>query len=92
VTQPETRSAILKAVRLYLEERAAAANKLLERPQTPGTDLMPEPSAPPVEEMGEVGRTSSIPVAECVVCMDEKASIWHRDKNSVRSLHSTRLS
>jgi hypothetical protein len=92
VTQSETRSAILKAVRLYLEEKAAAANKLLERPQTPGTDIMPEPSAPPVEEMGEVGSMSSIPVVECVVCMDEKASIWHKDKNFVRSLHSTRLS
>jgi hypothetical protein len=92
VTQSETRSAILKAVRLYLEEQATVANKLLERPQTPGTDLMPEPSAPPVEEMGEVGIMSSIPVVECVVCMDEKAGIWHRGKNFVHSLHSTHLS
>jgi hypothetical protein len=86
VTQSETRSAILKAVRLYLEERATVANKLLERPQTPGTDLMPEPSAPPVEEMGETGSISSIPVVECVVCMDEKASIWHRDTTFIPSI------
>jgi hypothetical protein len=68
------------------------ADKLLERPQTPGTDLIPEPSAPPIEEMGEVGSMSSIPVVECVVCMDEKASIWHRDKNFVGSLHTIHLS
>ncbi|PNF41227.1 E3 ubiquitin-protein ligase LRSAM1, partial [Cryptotermes secundus] len=78
VIQSETRSAILKAVRMYLEERATMANSVLERAPTPGTDLMPEPSAPPAEEMGEVRSMSGIPNVECVVCMDEKASIWPR--------------
>jgi hypothetical protein len=66
-------------VRLYLEERAAVANKVLGRPQIPGTDLMPEPSAPPVEEMEEVGSSSSTVLAvECIVCMDDNVSIGHK--------------
>jgi hypothetical protein len=92
VTQSENRAAILKAVRLYLEERATVADKVHERPQTPGTHHRPEPSAPPLEEMGEVGNMRSILVVECVVCMDEKASICHKGKNFVCSLHSTHLS
>jgi hypothetical protein len=84
VKQSETRSAILKAVGLYLEERARAADKVSERPETPGTDLMPEPSAPPGEKIGEVVSMSRVPVVECVVCMDEKVSIWPRSKNCVK--------
>jgi hypothetical protein len=78
VTQSEARAAILKAVRLYLEERATVANKVLGRPQIPGTDLMPEPSAPPVEEMEEVGSSSRVLAVDCVVCMDDKVSIGHK--------------
>jgi hypothetical protein len=75
VTQSETRAAILKAVRLYLEERATVADKVHERLQTTGTHHRPESSAPPLEEMGEVGNVRSILVVECVVCMDEKCEI-----------------
>jgi len=46
-----------------------------ERPQTPGRDFRPEPSAPPAEEEEEGGSTRVIPVAECVVCMDGKCEV-----------------
>jgi hypothetical protein len=68
------RASILKAVRLYLEERATLANKVLRGPQIPGTDPMPEPSAPPLE-MEEVGGTARVLAVECVVCMEDKVSI-----------------
>jgi hypothetical protein len=83
VTQSEIRAAILQAIRLYLEEQAAAAKKLDERLQTPGTHHRLEPSTSPVEELRDDGNMSSVPVAECVVCMDEKASILYKDDNFV---------
>ena len=73
------RTAVLKAIRSYLNERAAAAGKgLNEWPQTPSRDFRPEPSAPPAEEEDEEEECRSahrIPVAECVVCMDGKVSV-----------------
>jgi E3 ubiquitin-protein ligase LRSAM1 len=47
LTESEMRTAVLKAVRLYLDERAAAGKSENERPRTLGTDLRPQPSAPP---------------------------------------------
>jgi hypothetical protein len=41
------RTAVLKAIRSYLNERAAAGKSVNERPQTLGTDFRPQPSAPP---------------------------------------------
>lgn len=76
VTQSEMRTAVLQAIRLYLNEHAAAAKSGNERLQIPGTDYsMAEPSAPPAEEIEECGSMHNIPVAECVVCMDEKVSV-----------------
>jgi hypothetical protein len=88
------RTAVLKAIRSYLNERAAAGKSVNERPLTPGADLRPKPSAPPAdfrpepsappaeeEEEEECGSTHSIPVAECVVCMDAKVSVTCRADN-----------
>ena len=81
------RTAVLKAIRSYLNERAAARKSVNERPQVPGADFRPEPSAPPVEdeeeeeEEEERGSAHNIAVAECVVCMDEKVSVTCRAKN-----------
>jgi hypothetical protein len=75
VTQSEMRRAVLQAIRLYLDDRAAAAKSVHERLQTPGAECRAEPSAPPAEEMEECGSGHNIPVAECVVCMDEKVSV-----------------
>jgi hypothetical protein len=84
------RTAVLKAVRSYLNERAAAGKSANERPQTPGADFRPQPSAPPAiqpsappaeeedEEEEECGSARSIAVAECVVCMDGKVSVARR--------------
>jgi hypothetical protein len=77
VTDAEMRTAVLNAIRLYLNERAAAGKSVNERPQTPGADFRPEPSAPPAEEE-ECDSTHNIPVAECVVCMDAKVSVTYR--------------
>jgi len=41
------RTAVLKAIGSYLDERAKARKRVNERPQTPGTDIRPQPSAPP---------------------------------------------
>jgi len=41
------RTAVLKAIRSYLNERAAAGKSVNERPQTLDTDFRPQPSAPP---------------------------------------------
>jgi len=85
VTESEMRTAVLKAIRSYLSERAAVGKSVNEKPLTPGADFRPKPSAPPAdfrpkpsappaeeeeEEEEECGITHSIPVAECVVCMD----------------------
>ena len=75
VTQSEMRMAVLKAIKLYLNDRAAAAKSVNERLQTPGADCRPEPSAPPAEETEECISMHNIPVAECVVCMDGKVSV-----------------
>ena len=78
------RTAVLKAIRSYLNERAAVGKSVNERPLTPGADFRPKPSAPPAEEEEEeeeCGSTHSIPVAECVVCMDWKVSIACRAEN-----------
>lgn len=84
MTQSEIRAAILQAIRLYLEEQAAAAKKLDERLQTPGTHdrpessaphHRPEPSAPLQEELWDDRSTCGVRVAECVVCMDAKVSV-----------------
>lgn len=104
MTQSETRAAILQAIKLYHEEQGAAAKKLDERLQTPGTHHtpepsaspderlqtpgthhMPEPSAPPAESMG------SVPVAECVVCMEEKASIFCKGDNFVCKIYNAQF-
>lgn len=84
MTDSEMRTAILKAIRSYLNERAAAGKSVNERPQVPGTDFMPEPSAPPAEEEEEEEEcrsTHNIAVAECVVCMDGKVSVTCRAEN-----------
>jgi hypothetical protein len=75
------RTAVLRAIRLYLNDRAAAAKSVNERLQTPGVECRPEPSAPPAEELQECGSTHNIPVAECVVCMDEKVSVACKGEN-----------
>jgi hypothetical protein len=79
------RTAVLKAIRSYLNERATAGKTVNERPLSPGADFRPKPSAPPMEEEKdeeeECGSTHSIPVAECVVCMDAKVSVTFRAEN-----------
>ena len=47
LTESEMRTAVLKAIGSYLDERAKARKRVNERPQTPGTDIRPQPSAPP---------------------------------------------
>jgi hypothetical protein len=87
------RTAILKAIRSYLNERVAAGKGVNERPQTPGTDLRPEPSAPPAEEEEEeCGTTHTIAVAECVVCMDGKVSVTCRAENFRGKFNNTQVS
>jgi hypothetical protein len=78
------RTAVLKAIRSYLNERAAAGKIVNETPQTPGRDFRPEPSAPSAEEEEKEEEGSSvhvIQVAECVVCMDGKVSVACRAEN-----------
>jgi hypothetical protein len=79
------RTAVLKAIRSYLNERATVGKIVNERPLAPGADFRPKPSAPPAEEEEEeeeeCGSTHSIPVAECVVCMDGTVSIACRAEN-----------
>ena len=84
MTDSEMRTAVLKAIRSYVNERAAAGKSVNERPQTPGRDFRPEPSAPPAEAEEEEEEGSSahvIAVAECVVCMDGKVSVACRAEN-----------
>jgi hypothetical protein len=62
VTQSEMRTAILKAIKLYLSDRATAAKSMDRRLHTPGTEGMPVPSAPPCRE--------GMPVPSAPPCAD----------------------
>ncbi|XP_069686347.1 E3 ubiquitin-protein ligase LRSAM1-like isoform X1 [Periplaneta americana] len=73
VTLHENRAAILQAIKLYLEEQEIASRKLQEEAETPRPGSAVQPSAPPADDEG--GGVSTMPTAECVVCMDDKCEV-----------------
>ncbi|PSN33497.1 E3 ubiquitin-protein ligase LRSAM1 [Blattella germanica] len=73
VTLADDREAILNAIKLYLEEIDVEARKAHEQPEKPQPHSTVEPSAPSEDFIEHRG--SNIPVAECVVCMEEKCEV-----------------